>query len=1141
MKRLSAVRLVNWYHFRDQTFRFDGNVLLLGDNGSGKSTVLDAIQYALVADAGEVRFNQAANESSKRNLYGYVRHKLGSEDTSRPGAQRFGRPGCTAYVLLEFTDTDDPTASFSCGAVLEAQEADTQVDRHHFVVPRLGVAQLPVIGDGDVPLTSKQIRARMREVPSAKVAPDVATYRDELRHRLGTLGPSFHRLLVRAAAFRPIGQVRQFVFDYLLDERPVNTEALQANLENYKRLAEEAESARRRIESLEAILALGERLAGERRTAELHRYLSMRGAVEAASEDINCYAETVEAARMRTAGLEAQKLLVEDQQRSLSHQRESIIGLLAGLPAAAELRRLERERERLSDELERSRESEAEARRILGIQREALELLGSESARCLRRARPELFEKDEVTGIPEPTGLTGRLMETLSRDGALSGRDTASWTRRLSTAVSTLDVVLHVAEAEATSLRHEGKELQQERDELQRGRHRYGDGVEALLHLLRAKLKTDREPQPLCELIDVRDERWRDAVEGYLNTRRFDVVVAPADFSRALQLYEKNKRGYALPGRPAPIFISNVGLVDIERVLSSAPRHAPRSLAAQIATEDTFARAYCDFLMGEVICVDSEQDLRRYPRAITDSVMVYQSHAARQTDRRVYERHFVGAAARARRLDELDRTLARIAGRLLELNEQHTWIERARKQCQQATSEVGRLGDLVEEAARLLNHKQELAQIEKQLRSIDRGEIEKLDAEKKAIDVRVAELVGELGGLNRQLGEAENEGRHGAIELEKARSEHTAREAALAQAFGAWPPPEVEAMASRYAEERSSRSPPEIQSVFERQRKGMETKLENLTTELVKLKATFANDYGYNGDAAPAAVSEHERERDLWRDSRLVEYQEAIAKARTEAIEQLAEDIIFKLRENLLSVERNFEELNRALKDVHFGSDRYSFVKEVAADHRPFYDLIVDAGRFEKDSLFAGQDAVTPTKRTLEDLWDRLLQNEAQQVKSELESRADYRQYFDYDLKIHHADGSVSLFDRVAGDKSGGETQTPFYIAILASMSRLYRHASAERKPSCGVVLLDEAFSKMDETRISAVLDLSRAMGLQLVLATPKERSELVAPRVETSLYIHKDPVTGDPVVLDFTKELHADDAATAGQERAPHATAGGA
>ncbi len=88
MIRLEAVRLVNWYHFADETLRLGGSCLLLGDNGSGKSTVLDAVQWALVADQQQVRFNKAANEHSRRNLNGYVRWKLGAEDDSRPSSSR---------------------------------------------------------------------------------------------------------------------------------------------------------------------------------------------------------------------------------------------------------------------------------------------------------------------------------------------------------------------------------------------------------------------------------------------------------------------------------------------------------------------------------------------------------------------------------------------------------------------------------------------------------------------------------------------------------------------------------------------------------------------------------------------------------------------------------------------------------------------------------------------------------------------------------------------------------------------------------------------------------------------------------------------------------------------------------------------
>ena len=89
MRRLEAVRLVQWYHFQDETFPIGGSCLLLGDNGSGKTTVLDAIQVALVADLSEVLLNRAANEKSRRTLYGYVRWKIGSEDESRQIAESF--------------------------------------------------------------------------------------------------------------------------------------------------------------------------------------------------------------------------------------------------------------------------------------------------------------------------------------------------------------------------------------------------------------------------------------------------------------------------------------------------------------------------------------------------------------------------------------------------------------------------------------------------------------------------------------------------------------------------------------------------------------------------------------------------------------------------------------------------------------------------------------------------------------------------------------------------------------------------------------------------------------------------------------------------------------------------------------------
>ena len=115
----------------------------------------------------------------------------------------------------------------------------------------------------------------------------------------------------------------------------------------------------------------------------------------------------------------------------------------------------------------------------------------------------------------------------------------------------------------------------------------------------------------------------------------------------------------------------------------------------------------------------------------------------------------------------------------------------------------------------------------------------------------------------------------------------------------------------------------------------------------------------------------------------------------------------------------------------------------------------MDAGRFEKESLFGAAALAAPElKSTLGGLLDRLVEAEAKEVKTELEAKADYREYFRYDLKILHADGRYSLYDKVSGDKSGGETQTPYYIAVLASMYRLYMSRSRDGRPTCGAALV---------------------------------------------------------------------------------------
>lgn len=65
----------------------------------------------------------------------------------------------------------------------------------------------------------------------------------------------------------------------------------------------------------------------------------------------------------------------------------------------------------------------------------------------------------------------------------------------------------------------------------------------------RAKLAEELEQQAgtpvavdiLADVLEIEDERWRGAVEGYLNNQKFYFLVEPAYYEQALRIYNKLK------------------------------------------------------------------------------------------------------------------------------------------------------------------------------------------------------------------------------------------------------------------------------------------------------------------------------------------------------------------------------------------------------------------------------------------------------------------------------------------------------------------------------------------------------------------------------------------------------------------------
>ncbi len=69
---------------------------------------------------------------------------------------------------------------------------------------------------------------------------------------------------------------------------------------------------------------------------------------------------------------------------------------------------------------------------------------------------------------------------------------------------------------------------------------------------------------------------------------------------------------------------------------------------------------------------------------------------------------------------------------------------------------------------------------------------------------------------------------------------------------------------------------------------------------------------------------------------------------------------------------------------------------------------------------------------------------------------------------------------------------------MLAAFQRVYDLGPRESRKNLGIVIMDEAFSKLSGDRIDACLDLARNFGLQLIMAFPEDRLPTMIQHAET-------------------------------------------
>ncbi len=127
------------------------------------------------------------------------------------------------------------------------------------------------------------------------------------------------------------------------------------------------------------------------------------------------------------------------------------------------------------------------------------------------------------------------------------------------------------------------------------------------------------------------------------------------------------------------------------------------------------------------------------------------------------------------------------------------------------------------------------------------------------------------------------------------------------------------------------------------------------------------------------------------------------------------------------------------------------------------------------------------------------------------ERLADYRQYYHFDVRMSddkEGKGNPEYLSRRLGKGSGGEHQSPFYVAIgaaLAAAYRIEREDNGAYRGGMGLAVFDEAFSKLDLQNTVSALGFLGELGLQVILAAPDEKYGQIAEHVDTIVNVYRD------------------------------------
>lgn len=1068
---LSRILAVNWYGYR-QFIDVAGLSLITGANGSGKSALLDLIQFVMLGEQ-QSRFNKAAaGAGSGRSLRGYC--LCDTNTLGRDGQERYLRPSSVTLAGLEFTWPLQPGETEprreTWGARIEYESPTAKPSSIWFRTGRRLTWQdflNSEAGPEAMQFTPEdEFRTRVRRELDGDVWDRQKAYLEEmaLRSHLGFDPEQMGKTLPRAMAFEPESNFEKFVREFLLEPGMPDVRAVKASVDAHRRAQQRLEKMYDQLERLKRISTHHQSWVTSKRESALYTHLSDALKHEEALENLHRSRTALEDRRAEHAdNQQAHEAAVQERERL----REAVDAARAALGDKAQ---------RLEENDRQRRNAEREVARLDA----AASTLRDRIHTHLRHWQDWTLHAARL-GLQDSDAASKAISDMQSKDmsRALSAaRDTAHAYMRLRD-----EALEQLRPVEARLMEHEVRKAALHKDLAQ-----LREGQATPSPVLNALLARGQKAVALGRVVEVKPaaEKWWPLLEAVLGANRRAIL---ADDYRAAW-----DQAQQTPNPQEP-------LIHPDEAGQNVPKVEKGSLREMLETKHELAGKALDHLLGGIIAVNKASQLDKHARALSLDGWL------KDPPRRVKllpERELTLGEEGLRRLrdmreSELRDTEAVIAEVKHDCDDLRAFLNRGnewhldRFTVPEGAEEVHRLARLRDELGELQSTWELLATPDN-VQAMENLRVQ--NATLEGVHERIGSLKSAITAFTLEENRLTETINSHEFQEEQAR---IARLASRALVPGTADDEITRRIAAERQKTTSWRKSIEMAAVLAQQ---LEARAQDARRLREEERLALVAAHAEVGDALDAQAEDNEaydRRRDELETHELERFKAAAEEAKREWEDRLQHQVLDVLREKLSEAERTKRELNRAM-DHEIGGWRYQLTSRADKAHTAIWTLVekgLPSGAEMELFNAANREDLERAKAELMAAIDA-----ADNPEDKRHQRAlDYRYYHHWDIEAKPAgrgEAAAISLNKSAKKQSGGENQAPFFVATLAAFRRVYDLGRREESQNLGLVVMDEAFSKLSGDRIDDCLALARNFGLQLIMAFPEDRLPTMFQHADT-------------------------------------------